>query len=111
MKIRIKQCSQARYWYRNSIGEVFDVYRKNTHYWVRATDGYTNLVELYDADEVGDERIVRVLKCSNPVLWYAGHESSTFEVTQETDVAYWVKLKRTDNQPIGWIYKTDCEVL
>jgi hypothetical protein len=111
MEIRIKQCSSARYWYRNSIGQVFNVYRVNDFYWVRDNEGFTNLVELYDAEEVKDERMLRIIKCSNPVLWYNDYKGSTFEVSQEDEKCFWVKLKQDQPGTIGWIYKTDVEVL
>ena len=111
MKIKIKKCSDARYWYNDCVGLIFNVAWKNDKYWVKASDGYLNFIELDDVIEISDERIVKVLGCSNPVLWYNSHKGETFEITKETYMAYWVKLKQPDNCKIDWIYKKDCEVI
>lgn len=111
MKIRITKCSKVDYWYNTCINKVFNVVWKDTHYWVRDTEGYLNLVEFQDADQVSGDLAVKVLKCSNPLLWYNTEKDSIFEVTKETLTAYWVKLKQTNNHSVDWIYKKDCEVV
>ena len=52
MKIQIKSCSDALFWYNKRIGEVFEIYRIVDEYWVRTGDYYntTNFVLFKDAD-------------------------------------------------------------
>lgn len=54
MKIQIKSCSDALFWYNKRIGEVFEVYRIDAEYWVRTRDYYntTNFVLFKDAEVI-----------------------------------------------------------
>lgn len=53
---------------------------------------------------------IKVLKCSNFMLWYRKYIGEEFEVVREEKSAWWVREKDHPN-PINWIYKTDSEVI
>lgn len=53
---------------------------------------------------------IKVLKCSNFVLWYREYIGEEFEVSREEETAYWVREKEYPNL-INWVYKKDVEVL
>ena len=53
---------------------------------------------------------IKVLKCSNFMLWYKQHIGEEFEVVREEKSAWWVREKDRPN-PINWIYKTDSEII
>jgi hypothetical protein len=46
----ITECSDFMYWYSNSIGEVYPVYRESSDaFWVRDNEGYRNTIFKEDA--------------------------------------------------------------
>ena len=53
---------------------------------------------------------VKVLKCSNFMLWYKDHVGEEFDVVREEKTAWWVREKERPH-PINWIYKTDSEII
>lgn len=49
---------------------------------------------------------IKVVKCSNPILWYAEHIGEEFEVQYVEDKAYWTREKDT-LRCLNWIDKDD----
>lgn len=53
---------------------------------------------------------IKILKCSNFMLWYKQHIGEEFEVVREEKTSWWVREKDKPN-PINWVYKTDSELI
>lgn len=50
---------------------------------------------------------VKIIKCSNDILWYKDYIGETFKVLFETNTAYWLKTSVSNN---AWVYKTDTKI-
>lgn len=49
--IRINQCSDPRYWYRDHVGQLIPLVRDDgEYYWAREPEGYLNIVDKRDGD-------------------------------------------------------------
>ena len=49
----IKSCADAQKWYANKIGRTFFAYKEDEDgLWVRDENGYSNVVDRKDADEI-----------------------------------------------------------
>lgn len=47
--IRIHQCSNSLYWYRDHVGQVIPLIREDRdYYWAREPEGYINIVDKRD---------------------------------------------------------------
>lgn len=58
MKIKITDCSDCMYWYRDKIGKIFLVRRKDTdRYWCREDNefGFLNFVLFKDCEVLKEE--------------------------------------------------------
>lgn len=54
---------------------------------------------------------VKVLKCSNPILWYNQHIGEIFDVLWIEGNAYWTRERDGVYNATNWIYASDAEVL
>ena len=54
---------------------------------------------------------VKVLKCSNTILWYSKYINEEFNVLWSEDRAFWVREPSPPYNPTNWILKEDCEVI
>lgn len=111
MYIRIKKASHHLMWYTSYIGETFWVTKVTPDYYSVKYADTIRLVSKEDAVENDGKTFVRVISCSNPIMWYNGHEASIFEVSHEDTDAYWVFNKPNAVVPLSFVYKKDCEVL
>lgn len=53
---------------------------------------------------------IKILKCSNFILWYRQYIGEEFEVLRDEKTAWWVREKEHP-YAINWVYKTDSEVI
>jgi hypothetical protein len=53
---------------------------------------------------------VKVIKCSNAILWYNKHIGEEFDVEFIEDKAYWVREKDPVFNSLNWIYADDSTV-
>lgn len=111
MYIRIKKAGHHLNWYTSYIGETFWVTKVTPVYYSVKYGDTVRMVHRNDAVENDGKRYVRIISCSNPIMWYNGYEASIFEVAHEEYDAYWVYNKPNAAVPISFIYKHDCEVL
>lgn len=49
---------------------------------------------------------VKIISCTNPILWYNDKIGETYNVSYETSTAYWV---RVEGNLVAWVYKNDTE--
>ena len=58
MKVKITKCSDSLMWYSKHIGETYhvikDYSKESNEYLVRASDGYLNIIRVYDCEIVRD---------------------------------------------------------
>jgi hypothetical protein len=107
-KVKIVKCSDQSYWYRNSIGKVYDArigYPGTV--LVRADDGYANYIFGSDFVFV-DTEFVKIKECSNSGLWYSTEIGKTFPVVHQTEHAFWCGGVLGNQN--AWVYKSDVEV-
>lgn len=53
---------------------------------------------------------VKVIKCSNAILWYNKHIGEEFDVEFIEDKSYWVREKDPVFNSLNWIYADDSTV-
>ncbi len=53
---------------------------------------------------------IKILKCSNFILWYRQYIGQEFEVLRDEKTAWWVREKEHP-YAINWVYKTDAELI
>jgi hypothetical protein len=53
---------------------------------------------------------IKVISCSNKILWYSSRIGEVFEVCKEEEKAYWCREGGQFNC-LNWIQKTDAEVI
>ena len=53
---------------------------------------------------------IKILKCSNPILWYNKHIGKEFEVTFIEDKAYWTREVDGVFNCLNWIHKEDATI-
>lgn len=116
MRIRIAKCSKSFYWYRASIGCSFelvnedDVYNKDLRMVRVLVESNVRYVLKEDIDTNPNSKL-RIINCTNPILWYNDELASIYDITHETPTAFYVRMKSNSPVPTAWVYKQDCEVL
>jgi hypothetical protein len=53
---------------------------------------------------------IKVIKCSDQILWYNAHVGEEFIVKFIDDKSYWTREKDGVFNSLNWIYKDDCKV-
>jgi hypothetical protein len=53
---------------------------------------------------------IKVLKCSNSLLWYAKHIGEDFNVEFIDDTAYWSRERDGQFNALNWIKKEDATI-
>lgn len=56
------------------------------------------------------DKKIKILKCSNFILWYRQYINEEFEVLRDEETAWWVREKEHPCA-INWVYKTDAELI
>ena len=54
---------------------------------------------------------IKVLKCSDSLLWYAKHIGEEFDVKFVDDKAYWSRERDGIFNCLNWIYKYDATII
>ncbi len=53
---------------------------------------------------------IKVISCSNKILWYNSHIGKEFEVQKEEPNAYWCLEPDMRFRCLNWILKSDAEI-
>lgn len=53
---------------------------------------------------------IKILKCSNSILWYNKHIGEEFEVKFIEDEAYWTRETDGIFNALNWVYKKDATI-
>jgi hypothetical protein len=53
---------------------------------------------------------IKILKCSNAMLWYNKHVGEEFEVRFVDDKAYWTRERDGIFNALNWVYKEDATI-
>ena len=54
---------------------------------------------------------IKIIKCSNSILWYHRHIGQEFEVVKQEPNSYWVLEPNTQFRLINWVMKSDAELV
>ena len=54
---------------------------------------------------------IKILKCSNPLLWCNKHVGEEFEVRFIDDKAYWTRERDGVFNALNWVYKEDATIV
>lgn len=57
-----------------------------------------------------NEMKIRILKCSNSLLWYNKHINEEFEVKFVADNCYWTRERDGVFNALNWVYTKDATI-